>query len=54
VVETKPVCAKPAEPRSQEGVSGYELEFGGRLLRLPCDFDPGRVGALVREVEASC
>lgn len=35
--------------------SGYELVLGGeRVLRLPRDFDPVRVGALLRAVEASC
>lgn len=34
--------------------SGYELVLGKGVLRLPVDFDPLRVGALLRAVEVVC
>jgi hypothetical protein len=34
--------------------SGYEVVFGKGVLRLPADFDPARVGALLRAVEVVC
>jgi len=49
----EPSLPEQAEPA--RGSTGYELAFGGgRLLRLPTDFDPLRAAALVRAVEATC
>jgi hypothetical protein len=43
---------EPVPPPSRG--SGYELVLGRGVLRLPADFDPLRVGALLRAVEAVC
>lgn len=46
------MAGSPAESKPAGG--GYEIELGsGRVLRVPADFDEGRVAALVRAV-ASC
>lgn len=34
--------------------TGYEVVLGKGVLRLPVDFDPLRVGALLRAVEVVC
>lgn len=53
VVEANPAPQPEFEPSRTS--SGYELAFGGgRVLRLPRDFDPARIGALLRAVEATC
>lgn len=50
-------AAQPAEPAAQlprKTAGGYELVLGrDRVVRVPLDFDEGRVAALVRVV-ASC
>lgn len=48
-----PVKVVEAVPPPRCG-SGYELLLGKGVLRLPVDFDPLRVGALLRAVEAVC
>ena len=46
--------AEPTNATPPSGGGGYEVDLGGgRVLRLPADFDDGRVAALVRAV-ASC
>lgn len=48
VVEESATRPAPVTP-----CAGYEVDLGGgRVLRLPADFDDGRVAALVRAVAA--
>jgi hypothetical protein len=49
-----PVHVVPsAEPTARAG-AGYELVLARGVLRLPSDFDPARVAALLRAAEVTC
>jgi len=43
----------PPEPTPRGGAS-YELVLARGVLRLPSDFDPARVAALLRAAEVTC
>lgn len=45
---------EPAAPAPRSGAGGYELVLGKGVLRLPAEFDPARVAALLRAAEVVC
>ena len=46
---------EPGRPGDRgDRAGGYEIVFAKGVLRLPVDFDPVRVGALLRAAEVAC